>query len=316
MVQDQVRDPYDVLGVSKTASEAEIKKAYRQLAKKLHPDLHPGDKAKADEFSRVTAAYDLLGDPEKRKRFDAGEIDANQQERPQRQYYRSHAEADPSERYGFDGSFDDLGDFFSQAFGHARGGGFSGGGFARGGQMKMRGRDVQFQLTVGFREALTGGKKTVGLPDSGRIELTIPAGITDGTTLRLAGKGEPGVNGGPPGDAHVRVTVAPDPVFARDGDDLKMELPVSIDEAVLGATVAVPTITGRVNLKVPPNTSSGRTMRLKGKGAPKKGGGAGDLLVTVKLVLPSQPDEALEKAIREWRSQHAYDPRAGWKGNQ
>lgn len=310
MAEDKLKDPYDVLGVSKTASEADIKKAYRQLAKKLHPDLNPGDKAKADQFSKVTAAYDLLGDPEKRRRFDAGEIDANQQERPERHYYRSHAEADPSGRYEFDGSFDDLGDFFSQAFGQ-RHGGFSGGA-----RMKMRGGDLHFQLRVGFREALSGAKKTVGLPEGGRIALTIPAGIEDGTTLRLAGKGEPGLNGGPAGDAYVRVDVAPDPVFARDGNDLTMELPVSLDEAVLGSTIAVPTIDGRVNLKIPANSSSGRVLRLRGKGVPKKGGGAGDLLVTIKIVMPEEPDHALEQAIRDWRAVHGYNARDGWKGNQ
>ncbi|TPW28483.1 J domain-containing protein [Martelella alba] len=312
MAQNETRNPYDVLGVARDASEADIKKAYRKLAKTLHPDLNPGDKKKAEEFSKVTAAYDLLSDPDKRRRYDAGEIDENQQERPQRQYYRSHAEADPSGRYGYDGNFDDLGDFFSQAFGGRRGG-FGAGGGAR---MKMRGQDRQFQMTVGFIEALLGAKKTVDLPEGGRIELSIPAGIEDGKTLRLSGKGEPGLNGGPSGDAYVRISVAPDPVFERVGDDVAMELPISLDEAVLGASVSAPTPTGRVNLKVPANSSSGRVMRLKGKGVPKSGGNAGDLLVTLKIVLPPKADEALAEAIRSWRADHAYDPRAGWKGEQ
>ncbi|TCT44711.1 DnaJ C-terminal domain-containing protein [Martelella mediterranea] len=310
MAQSDIKDPYAVLGVAKNASEADIKKAYRQLAKKLHPDLNPGDKAKAEQFSAVTAAYDLLGDPEKRRRFDAGEIDANQQETPERQYYRSYADADPSGRYAFDGDFDDLGSFFSQAFGGRAG------GFGRGGaQMKVRGKDRHFHLQVSLMEALKGAKKTVGLPEGGRISISIPAGIEDGKSLRLSGKGEAGRNGGPAGDAYVRVDITPDPVFERDGDDIKMDLPVSIDEAVLGATVSVPTIDGRVNLKVPQNSSSGRVMRLKGKGAPKSGGhGAGDLLVRLKIVMPETPDKALEDAIRDWRSRYSYDPRADWKG--
>ncbi len=311
MVQQQ-HDPYQLLGVAKTASQDEIKKAYRQLAKKLHPDLNPGDAAKADQFGRVTAAYDLLSDPEKRRRFDAGEIDINQQERPERQYYRAHAEADPSARYEFEGGFDDLGEFFSRAFG----GRASGGSFGERGSMRMRGQDRHFHLQVSLIEALTGAKKTVGLPEGGKIALTIPAGIEDGKTMRLAGKGEPGLNSGPPGDAYVRIEVSPDPVFTRDGDDIKIDLPVGIDEAVLGATVSVPTIDGRVNLKVPPNSSSGRVMRLKGKGAPKAGGGAGDMLVTLKIVLPNKADPALEEALKTWRENHPHDPRAGWKGGR
>ncbi|WP_354432604.1 J domain-containing protein [Martelella mangrovi] len=311
MVQQQ-QDPYQLLGVAKTASQDEIKKAYRQLAKKLHPDLNPGDAAKAEQFSQVTAAYDLLSDPEKRRRFDAGEIDINQQERPERQYYRAHAEADPSARYEFEGGFDDLGEFFARAFGGRAGDGAG----QRRSSMRMRGQDRHFHLQVSLIEALSGAKKTVGLPEGGRIALTIPAGIEDGKTLRLAGKGEPGVNGGPAGDAYVRVEVLPDAVFTRDGDDIALELPVGVDEAVIGATVSVPTIGGRVNLKVPANSSSGRVMRLKGKGAPKPGGGAGDMLVTLKIVLPPEPDPALEEALRAWRSEHGYDPRAGWKGGR
>nr|WP_272213456.1 DnaJ C-terminal domain-containing protein [Marinicella sp. W31]MDC2879412.1 DnaJ C-terminal domain-containing protein [Marinicella sp. W31] len=289
-----------------------IKKAYRQLAKKLHPDLNPGDAAKAEQFGRVTASYDLLSDPEKRRRFDAGEIDANQQERPERQYYRTHAEADPSARYEFEGGYDDLGEFFSRAFG----GRASAGSRQERGSMRMRGEDRHFHLQVSLIEALSGAKKTVGLPEGGRIALTIPAGIEDGKTLRLSGKGAPGVNGGPPGDAYVRVEVLPDAVFVRDGDDILLDLPLGIDEAVLGASVPVPTIDGRVNLKVPASSSSGKVMRLKGKGAPKSGGGAGDMLVTLKIVLPPKPDPALEEALRAWQGEHGFDPRAGWKGGR
>lgn len=317
MAETSVRDPYEVLGVAKTATEAEIKKAYRKLAKELHPDLTGGDPKKADRFKEVSAAYDLLRDAEKKRRYDAGEIDASGQEKPQRQYYRSYAEHDPSQRYEFEGGFDDLGDIFSRAFraqgGAGRGFGGAGRGFE---QMKMRGQDLHFHLEVGFLDTVTGAKKTVTLPEVGRVELTIPAGIEDGQSLRLAGRGGPGANGGPAGDALVRISVAPDPVFSRDGDDVVMELPISIDEAVLGGPVEVPVPGGRVKLKVPANSSSGRVMRLRGKGVQRAHGTPGDLRITLKIVLPEDEDAALAEAVKAWRAKHHYDPRAGWKGER
>ena len=306
------KTPYEILGVATTATEAEIKKAYRKLAKELHPDLTGGDAAKAERFKAVSAAYDLLRDAEKRRRYDAGEIDASGQEKPQRQYYRSYAEADPSQRYDFEGNFDDLGDIFSRAFRQQQGGGA--GGSARGPRMQMRGADLQFHMEVSFLDALLGTKKTVSFPEMGRVELTIPAGVEDGQTLRLPGKGQPGVNGGPAGDAYVRLSVTPDPVFTREGEDVLMDLPISIDEAVLGASVEVPIPGGRVKLKVPANSSSGRVMRLRGKGAPTGHGGHGDLKITLKIVLPETEDPTLAEAVKAWRAQNFYDPRAGWKG--
>ncbi|MCA8883454.1 MAG: DnaJ domain-containing protein [Rhodobacteraceae bacterium] len=317
MAQTDQNDPYGVLGVAKTATDDEIKKAYRKLARELHPDLTGGDTAKSERFKAVSAAYDLLRDAERRRRFDAGEIDASGQERPQRQYYRSHAEADPSQRYEFSGDFDDLGDIFARAFRDRSGpggpgsGGFGGAGFDR---VPLRGRDLHFHLEVSFLDALTGAGKTVTLPESGTLEIKIPPGIEDGQTLRLSGKGGPGANGGPPGDALVRVSVRPDPVFTRDGDDVTMELPISIDEAVLGASVEIPVPGGRVKLKVPPNSSSGRVMRLRGKGVARRTGTAGDLRVTLRIVLPEAEDPSLADAVRTWRAAHVYDPRAGWEG--
>lgn len=343
-MMDETKTPYELLGVAAGATEAEIKKAYRHLAKELHPDLTGGDAAKADRFKAVAAAYDLLRDPEKRRRYDAGEIDASGQERSARGAYRQHAEADPSGRYDYQGGFDDLGDLFRTAFrrhggtdhrgragfGAGFGPGFEAGFDASGdegfGTGPRRGADLQFQMQITLREALAGGRKSVTLPDAGRVEITIPRGIADGQTLRLAGKGAPGLNGGAAGDALITLSIAEDPLFRRDGLDLHMELPVSIDEAVLGGTVEVDLPGGRVRLKVPPNSSSGRVMRLRGKGVTRAAGRAagrttegdgtqsGDLFVTLRLVLASQPDEALAEAIRDWRKSHGYDPRAGWGG--
>ncbi|WP_116130734.1 DnaJ C-terminal domain-containing protein [Tropicimonas sp. IMCC34043] len=319
MAKDTLKDPYEALGVAKTASDAEIKKAYRQLAKKLHPDLNAGDAGKLEQFKAVSAAYDLLRDAEKRRRFDAGEIDSSGQERPQRQYYRQYAESDPSNRYEFDGGMDDLGDIFSRAFrSHGQGGqgGFSGGPSGGQSQFRMRGADRHFHMEVDFLDAVQGVSRTVTLPEVGRIEVSIPAGIEDGQTLRLAGKGEPGIGGGPAGDAMVRIAVRPDAVFTREGNDLLLELPVSIDEAVLGGSVEVPVPGGRVKLKVPPNSSSGRVMRLRGKGVAPARGTPGDLLVTLKIVLSESDDTALADAVRAWRAKNHYDPRAGWRGNR
>lgn len=312
MAQADPKDLYAVLGVAKTATEAEIKKAYRRLAKELHPDLTGGDAAKSEQFKAVSAAYDLLRDAEKRRRYDAGEIDAEGQERAPQGFYRPHAEADASGRYAYEGSFDDLGDFFSQAFrnsGRSRGG-------SPFGNMKMRGSDLQFHMEIALRDAISGGTRSVTIPGVGSVEIRIPAGIEDGQTLRLAGKGQPGANGGPAGDALITISVADDPVFTRIGDDLEMELPVSLDEAVLGGAVEVDLPGGGVRLKVPANSSSGRVMRLRGKGMPRRDGSSGDLLVRLKIVLPETSDPALAEAVRNWRASHAYDPRAGWKGNR
>lgn len=307
MAQTPNTDPYDVLGVSRTAKDEDIKKAYRRLAKTLHPDLNPGDDAKQERFKAVSAAYDLLRDAEKRRRFDAGEIDATGAEAPRRQSYRSYAEADPSHRYETQGDFDDLGDIFARAFGQ-RG--------DTGGSMRMRGADSHFHMRITFLDAVNGVSRRMTLPDGGVLDVTIPPGIEDGQTLRLAGRGSAGMNGGPSGDALIRISVAADAVFTRLGEDIAMDLPVSVDEAVLGGAVEVPTPSGRVKLRIPAGSSSGRVMRLKGKGVKPGAGQAGDLLVTLKIVLPDTVDPALEQAIRNWRAGHSYDPRAGWKGDR
>ncbi|WP_397543958.1 DnaJ C-terminal domain-containing protein [Roseovarius salis] len=316
-------DPYKVLGVSKDASQDEIKKAYRKKAKALHPDLHPGDKAKQDEFKKVGAAYDIIGDAEKRRRFDAGEIDASGQERPERQYYHQYAGADPQGRYqsasGF-GDFEDVSDIFADLFGgRARGGGGGFGGFGEaaggrraggGAQFTARGADARYHLDVDFLDAARGAKRTLPLPDGNTIELTIPAGVREGQTLRLRGKGQPGMGGGPPGDALVEIGVRPHPLFTRDGNDIEVELPITFDEAVLGGKVEVPTITGRVTMTVPRGASSGRRLRLKGKGIRPPKGAAGDQHVRLRIVLPETVDDEMEEIAKRWRAHVRHDPRA------
>lgn len=305
-------DPYKTLGVSRTASKDEIKKAYRKLAKSLHPDLNPDDTEKQERFKEVSAAYDLLGDPEKRSRFDAGEIDASGQERPQRQYYHQYADQDAGGRYdagpGFGAgmSEDDLSDIFAQAF-RARGGGAEQGGFQP--EFHARGQDLRYHLEVDFLDAVRGTKRRVTMPDGNDIEITIPPGLKDGNTLRLRGKGGPGYGQGGPGDALVTISVREHPVFTRSGDDIEMELPITFDEAVLGAKVEVPTVTGPVSAKVPKGASSGQRLRLRGKGVAGAAGKAGDQIVRLKIVLPKTIDAGMEELARRWQEKANFDPR-------
>ncbi|MEN8888262.1 MAG: DnaJ C-terminal domain-containing protein [Celeribacter marinus] len=302
-------DPYKVLGVAKTAAQADIKKAYRKLAKALHPDLNPGDKTKEAEFQAVTAAYDVVGDVEKRKRFDAGEIDASGQERSERQYYRQHTGADPNGRYesaaGY-GDFEDVSDIFSDLFG-ARAG-------HRGGQNRQgfaaRGGDVRYHLDVDFMDAVLGAKRAVPLPDGSAIDLTIPVGVRDGQTLRLRAKGHPGLGGGPAGDAYVVIGVRPHGVFVRDGNDIEVEVPIGIDEAILGAKIEVPTLYGRVAMSIPKGASSGQRLRLKGRGIKPAKAAQGDQYVRLKIVVPARLDPKMEDIAQQWRDQVADDPRA------
>jgi DnaJ-class molecular chaperone len=307
-------DPYTVLGVSRSASDEDIRQAFRGLAKKLHPDVNPDDKAAAERFKQVSQAYDLLGDPAKRRRFDAGEIDASGE--PRHTYAGGfHGRAGPGGGAGRSPA-DDLGfgDIFSDLFG-GRGprgfgaGGAPGGGFG-GAHFSSKGADVRYTLQVDFTEAAKGTRKRVTLPGGNALDLNVPAGVDDGRILRLKGKGQPGVNGGPPGDALVEITVRPDRNFERDGKNIRSELPISIDEAVLGGKVAVETIWGAVNLTIPKGTSSGQTFRLRGKGVKDDAGGmTGDQLVSVKIVLPDEIDEELAYFLTEWRQKHSYNPR-------
>ena len=259
-------DLYSVLGVPRTASAGDITKAYRKLAKKLHPDLNPGDKAAEEKFKKITAAYDILGDAEKRGRYDRGEIDASGQERPQQHYYREYAGGQDGARYRSTAGFEDIGafsDLFGDLFGE-RGGIREGG---RGGaRFSMRGPDAQYRLEVDLLDAVNGTKTRITLPDGGTLAVAIPTGVTDGQVLRLKGKGGPGIGEGESGDALIEISVRPHPVFKREGDDIIVEVPITFDEAVLGGKVEVPTIGGRVFATVPPGSNTGRTLRLKGRG--------------------------------------------------
>jgi DnaJ-class molecular chaperone len=298
-------DLYSVLGVAKTATAEDIAKAYRKLAKRLHPDLNPGDKAAEDKFKQVTAAYDILGDADKRRRFDLGEIDASGQERPQQRYYREYADGEDGARYRSTAGYEDLGGF-SDLFGDL----FGRGGAGRGGQrFAMRGQDAQYRLEIDFLESVNGAKKRITLPDGGTLDVTIPAGVEEGQILRLKGKGMPGIGGGEPGDALVEIQVRPHPSFTREGEDILVEVPITFDEAVLGGKVEVPTIGGTVSVTVPPGSNTGKTLRLKGRGIKRKSGKQGDQRVKLVVTMPDRIDEDLKAFAAEWRAKHPYDPR-------
>jgi len=302
-------DLYSVLGVQKTASAGDITKAYRKLAKKLHPDLNPGDTVAEDKFKQISHAYSILKDPEQRGKYDRGEIDASGQERPQQQYYREYAGGPEGARYHSSAGFEDIGafsDLFGDMFGGAAG---MRGGRRGGGQFSMRGQDAQYHLDISFLDAVNGTKQRITLPDGGTLDVTIPAGVSEGQVLRLKGKGMPGLGEGPPGDALVEVGVKPHPVFKREGNDIVVDLPISFDEAVLGGKVEVPTIGGRVAATVPAGSNTGQTLRLKGRGVK----GKGDQLVKLTVMMPETVDDDLKSFAEKWRKTHAYDPRGKLK---
>jgi DnaJ-class molecular chaperone len=294
------QDPYLELGVSRAASADAIRKAFHKLAKKHHPDVNPGDKASEEKFKRASSAFDLLGDPEKRKKFDAGEIDADGREAA-----RAYSQSPFGEQAGgfrsasFDGV--DLNDILGDMFG-GRGPGRGGaGGFG------SRGADLRARLEVDLEEAIAGAKKRVPFTDGKTLDITIPKGVVEGQTLRLKGQGAPGRAG--PGDALIEIAIRPHPVYRREGDNLIMDLPVSVPDAVLGGKVQADTPDGPVTLNVPRGSNSGAILRLKGRGLSDGQGRRGDLLARLAITLPDDPDPELDALAETWRRDRPYSPR-------
>ena len=303
--------PYEVLGVKPEASAEEIRKAYRKLAKELHPDLNPGKPEAEARFKSVTAAYDLLSDADKRARYDRGEIDESGAERPHYSY-RPHAEGAHGWKYRPHGDIDpaDLDDLFAM-FGGAAGPRGARGRAQQGQGFAIPGGDRLYALTVDFVEAAVGGKKRLSLSADSWLDVSIPAGIEEGQVLRLKGKGDPGIGGAPPGDALIEIHVAPHPYFRRSGDNILLELPVTIAEAALGARIAVPTVGGPVTMTIPKGSDSGAQLRLRGRGIQRRSGTAGDQIVTLKLVIGDSGDPELAAFLETWSAKHPADPRRG-----
>jgi DnaJ-class molecular chaperone len=317
-----MRDPYEVLGVPRSASAAAIKSAFRKAAKKHHPDSNTGDPKAAERFAELNTANEILGDEDKRKQFDRGEIDAEGKPR-----FQGFGGGDPRGRAGpggFEtytfrsgggapgggaggGSFEDI---LNNMFGGGAGRGARGGGghfeFDTGGIALDL--DINVSLTVSLEDAVKGAEKRVRLPTGKELNVKIPAGVTAGQQIRLKGQGET-AQGHRPGDVLITVNIAPHPFFKVDGSDLRIDLPITLYEAVLGGKIRVPTLGGAVELSIPKNTSSGRTFRLKGKGLPKPDGN-GDLFVTTKIILPDGNDSELEQLMQKWRDGHPYNPRS------
>jgi DnaJ-class molecular chaperone len=300
-----MKDPYEVLGVQKTADEAAIRAAYRKLAKRHHPDLNPG-KPEADErFKEINAANNILSDADKRARYDRGEIDAAGNEKaPERPFYRDYGDAPGHEKYQGTIDPEDLESIFAHAFGSRAGGAPFGASGGR--RFSARGSDAHYTLTIGFLDAANGTTRRITLPEGRTLDVRIPPGVRDGHILRLKGQGMPGLGDGPPGDALVEIGVAPHPLFRREGDDIIVELPVTIQEAVLGATLEVPTIKGKVRLTIPPNSGTGTRLRLRGRGIHH-----GHQFVQLHVVLPPQEEPQLAEFLKSWQPVHSFNPRSG-----
>src|ERR1051326_2440898 len=316
-----MRDPYEVLGVPRGASAAAIKSAYRKLAKKHHPDSNKNDPKAAERFAELNTANEILGDEDKRKQFDRGEMDAEGKPRftgfPGGGAGGGRAGPGGFESYTFRsggggagaGAFEDI---LNSMFANAGRGGRAGAGRASPFEFDTGGigldLDVTGSMSVSLEEAVKGGEKRVRLPSGKELNVKIPAGVSEGQQIRLRGQGET-AQGHPPGDLLITVNIAPHPFFKVDGSDLRVDLPITLYEAVLGGKIRVPTLGGAVDLSIPKNTSSGRTFRLKGKGLPKPAGTSGDLFVTTRIMLPDGNDSELEALMQKWREGHPYNPR-------
>ena len=289
-----MKDPYAILGVQRTDDAKAIRAAYRKLAKTHHPDLNPGQADALERFKDISVAYELLADADKRAKFDRGEIDASGNEVHKEQpFYRDFS--DGHGRYAGSVEPDDLDSIFAQAFGARGGRGFN-----------ARGRDAHYTLTVSFLDAATGTTRRIAMPEGRTLDVKIPAGVTDGHVLRLKNQGMPGIGDGAPGDALVEIAVAPHPLFRREGDDIVVELPVTVREALLGTTLEVPTVKGSVRLTVPPGSGTGTRLRLRGRGIRE-----GHQFVQLHIVHPPGEEPELAAFMKDWKPRNDFNPRAG-----
>ena len=300
-----MKDPYETLGVSRSATDKEIKDAFKKLARKFHPDLHPGDKEAEAKFKDISAANDLLRDKEKRQRFDAGEIDASGAERPQERFYRDFADgpayASHAAQDGFD-SNEELEEFLAKAF--------AGGAQRTQRTFRARGQDVSYVLPVTFLDAAIGATHTITLPEGRTLQVTVPEGAEDRQMLRLKEQGMPGYGGGPPGDAYVELHIEPHPFFRRKDENIHVEVPVTLREAMLGGRIQVPTIGQPVTVTVPKGSNTGTTLRLRERGIRnRKTGQRGHQLITLKVVLPTAEEPELVEFLETWRPKNEQYPR-------
>lgn len=304
-------DLYKILGVDKAASADDIRKAYRKLAKQHHPDLNPGNKTAEEKFKSIASAHDLLSDPAKRARYDAGEIDETGAEKAPPRSYRHYAESPAGSRYAYNNAgnaggqsgfaSEDFEDLFSNIFNQRPGANPN---------RPARGADARYILQAEFLDAINGATKRLTLPDGQTLDVKIPPGTEDGQTLRLRGRGQPGLAGGPAGDALIDIAIAPHPFYSRDNQTIRLELPITLAEAVLGAKITIPTPAGPVAMTIKPGTDTGSELRLRGRGVPAHANHpAGDLIVKLQVKI-GQPDAALEAFLRDWKPEHPNTPRS------
>jgi DnaJ-class molecular chaperone len=300
-----MNDPYETLGVTRSATDKEIKDAFKKLARKFHPDLHPGDKDAEAKFKNISAANDLLKDKVKRRKFDAGEIDASGAERPQERFYRDFADGPAYSSHATQDGFEsneDLEEFLAKAF--------AGRDQRSQGAFRARGQDVSYVLPVAFLDAANGATRTITLPEGKTLQVTVPDGAEDRQMLRLKEQGMPGYDGGPPGDAYVELHIQSHPFFRRKDDNIHVEIPVTLKEAVLGGRIDVPTIGQKVTVTVPKGSNTGSTLRLRERGIRnRKTGQHGHQLITLKVVLPTAEEPELIEFLEEWQPKTPQDPR-------
>ena len=300
-----MKDPYETLGVDRSATDKGIKDAFKKLARKFHPDLHPDDKEAEGKFKDISAANDLLKDKERRRRFDAGEINASGAERPQERFYRDFANGPAYGSHAAQDGFannEELQEFLARAFADK--------GHRSQGTFRARGQDVSYVLPVGLLDVANGAVRTIALPEGKTLQVTIPEGAEDRQMLRLKGQGMPGFGGGAPGDAYVELHVESHPFFHRKDDNIHVEVPVTLKEAALGARIEVPTIGGSVTVTVPKGSNTGSTLRLRDRGIRnRKSGQRGHQMINLKVVLPAVEEPELVKFLETWQPKTQQNPR-------